>query len=248
MIPTIKAELRKVLTLRSTYFILLFTLLLAIFIAFYIEGIRYNASQAPIDETKLSNVFTTVIAFSSVLGSFVAILLSTHEYRYNTIAYSLTSAKNRSRVLLSKVIVVSCLAVLSALLFGALSLLLVQLGLQIKGVTLADQTFPVWSILWKAVFVSWGFAILGLLLGIAVRVQTAVIAIFLLMPSTIEPLLGLLLKENAAYLPFTALGSVITPPNPAAIASPAKFAFVFMIYLVIGWAITWFLFLRRDAN
>lgn len=248
MIPAIKSEMRKVFSLRSTYFILLFILLLTVFLAFYIEGIKFTQEVASIAPDKLSNVVTTVIAFSSVLGSFVAILLSTHEYRYNTIAYTLTSAKNRTQVLASKAIVVSFLAVISAIIFGVLALLLVKLGLQIKGITLIDQVFPLWSILWKGVFVSWGFAMLGLLLGIAFRLQTAVIAIFLLMPSTIEPLLGLLLKEKAAYLPFSSLGSVITPSNPEAIASPAKFALIFICYLLAGWAITWFLFLKRDAN
>lgn len=248
MIPALKTELRKVLTLRSTYFLMILTLLLTIFIAFYIEGVKSPQGITIGDPTKLRGVVTTVIVFSSVLGAFVAILLSTHEYRYNTITYTLTSAKNRTRVLLSKMLVVSFLAVASALLFGVLALLLIKLGLQIKGVTLVDQIFPLWEVVWKAVFVSWGFAMLGLLLGIAVRVQTAVIAIFLLMPSTIEPLFGLLLKEKAAYLPFSSLGAVITPPGPEAIASPAKFALVFMIYLVVGGAVTWFLFLRRDAN
>jgi hypothetical protein len=64
------------------------------------------------------------------------------------------------------------------------------------------------------------------------------------------------------YLPFTALQQVIQAPTIAGFAAvhPARDAsttgylssvhgaMVFLLYLVVGYIVGWYLFLRRDAN
>ena len=97
----------------------------------------------------------------------------------------------------------------------------------------------------------------GLLLAALVRNLVGAIVILLVVPNTIEGLLSLLLKHNSVYMPFTALQQVVQSPVLANVPkrladtgylSPVKGALVFLCYLVAGWVVTWYLFLRRDAT
>lgn len=85
---------------------------------------------------------------------------------------------------------------------------------------------------------------IGLVLGALLRNQIAAIAAIFMFPSTIEPLMGLILKDNVVYLPFGSLFAV-------AAKSPISYthaALVFSAYMVCSWIIAWVLFLKRDAN
>ena len=87
-------------------------------------------------------------------------------------------------------------------------------------------------------------------LAAIIRQQVGAIAAFFLIPALGEQLLSLLLKDNRIYLPFTALTQV-TMPESAGVQnalSPGKAAFVVVLYIVVGWLVAWYLFLRRDAN
>lgn len=248
MIASLRSEFRKLLTVRSTYFILAIMLAIEIFFAFWATG--YDA-----DAQTLANpgyLGEQVIQAISALGLFitlVGLLLVTHEYRYNTITYTLTAARSRTNVLLSKTIVVSVFAVVASVVFGLLSPLLTALGVHMAGHALVPQTYEVWDILWRTLFFGWGFAMFGLILAVIIRNQIGAIAAILLIPTTIESLIGLLLKNNVVYLPFSSLSAVVmqvtTSPN---VISHVKAALVAAIYIVGGWAIAWILFLKRDAN
>src|SRR5665213_1030095 len=190
MIAATKAEIRKLLTVRSTYIIFTLSVLLAVFFAFYADGLR--AGQTVHDPSKLAGEVTSAISAVALLGALVGVLLMTHEYRYNTIMYTLTSSRNRTRVLLAKIIAVSLFAVVFSLVLAVLSPSLAYLGIHVKGLHLVHQVFPVWSLLWRSIFVGWGFAMLGLLLSVIIRSQVGTIATLFLVPSTVEQLLGLL--------------------------------------------------------
>src|SRR5258708_7634109 len=110
MIASLKSEFRKLLTVRSTYFITCLVTALVIFIAFYIEGWRLTPVGLRDPNQLTGDVFGALNL--TIFGAIVAILLMTHEYRYNTILYTLTNSNSRTRVLFSKVIVVSAYALL----------------------------------------------------------------------------------------------------------------------------------------
>jgi hypothetical protein len=85
----------------------------------------------------------------------------------------------------------------------------------------------------------------GVVLAFLIRSQIGSIAALLLLPGLVEQLLTLVLKNNAMYLPFSVLNSVIhDDPRLSAI----KAAGIFMIYLVIGWLASAVTFAKRDAN
>ncbi|MEK7153194.1 MAG: ABC transporter permease, partial [Patescibacteria group bacterium] len=103
MSEALRSEYRKLFTIRSTYIISGLALLLVGFISFWVMGYK-GASDNP---HLLMDAATMTGQAISLFMTILAILLITHEYRYNTIMYTLTSSNRRSKALLSKAIVVS---------------------------------------------------------------------------------------------------------------------------------------------
>lgn len=244
MLANLKAEFRKVFTVRSTYVILLISLALELFFAFYATA--YHASpRDALDPNLLSGEVVDAINFLGGLCAIVGILLITHEYRYNTIMYSLTSSKNRIRVLASKYVIISVFSVLFAAGFSMLAPLLAKLGFAAHGVTVAPQTFHVGDLLWRVVFFGWGMSMLALTFAAIIRIQVGALAALFLIPGTVEPLLGLLLKKHQAYLPYSSLNAVL---NKSLELSHHQAALIALAYIAVGFVITAFLFQKRDAN
>lgn len=246
--PTLKSEIRKLLTVRSTYIITGLIVLLILLIAGYIEGWRL----APTDLRSPQQFSSDVLGALSltIFGSIIAILLMTHEYRYNTIVYTLTSSNSRSKVLLAKIITISLYAVFITVLAGVLSPLAAYAGIHLHGHSLAPQTVHVWNLTWRSLFYGWTSGMVGLLLAVLIRSQIGAIVTLFLIPGLVEQFLAQLLKHSAVYLPFTARDQVLSTGGAATgggSLTPTKAAFVFMCYLVVGWIVAWILFVRRDA-
>jgi len=250
MIASLRSEFRKLLSVRSTYVLTALVLALVTFIAFYVQGWRFSSMELQ-NPLLLENGIRSALNIA-VFGAIVAILLMTHEYRYNTIMYTLTSSNSRSGVLLSKIIVISCYAIFLALLIASWSVLMTYLGVHLHGHSFVSQTIHINDLLWRSLFYGWSYGMAGLLLAAIMRSQVGAIAALFLLPGLIEQLLGFWLKSDAVYLPFTALSQMIRSGGTTTIGggslSPSKAALVFCIYLMIGWLVAWVLFLRRDAN
>jgi len=253
MIDTLKAELRKLLTVRSTYITSGLALAITIFVSFYIEGYRgLSGSPASIGgagalEEIIVNVASTVAVFTAI----VAVLFMAHEYRHNLIMYTLTASNSRTKVLLAKIATITVYAVLFTVLSTAVAIGSYYIGLALRDVSLPAQAIDFWYISGRVAFYCIANALLGLLLASLLRSIVGSIAILFIASSTIEPLLSLVLKENAIYLPFSALQQVITPGLKIAEAgtlSAGRAVLVSLAYLTAGWLITWWLFRRRDAN
>lgn len=242
--PAIKSEFRKLMTLRSTYYLLGFTLLLVIFFAFFTEGVRGVGENGP---NKLASEVIGAVSVVSSIGAIIGLLSVTQEYRYNTISYTLTLARSRTQVLIAKIVTISVFTLIFTLIMGSLSPVLAYLGLKIGHHSLAAQDFPYVSLLLRSLFVGWGYGMIGLIIGFIVRAQVGAFVTFFLVPSTVEPLLGLLLKTRSSYLPFAAMQNVMQSASEHSL-SHARGALVGGIYIAVGLIISWQLFLRRDAN
>lgn len=251
MLGSFKSELRKIWTIRSTYIVLAFAVLIIVFFAFYVEGVRAGLESTGADNPfKLANMLTSAITSLSMFGALVGILSFTHEYRYNTITYTLTSSKSRTRSLFAKVAAVSLFSLFFTIFVSVLAAGAMYLGLTIGGFTLVPQTVDL-SLLWQVLLVGWGYAMFGLVIAAFIRHQAGAIAAFFLTPALAEQLAGLLLKDNRVYLPFTALSQVVPPQGMTRsdfLLSPSQAALVVMLYIMLTWLIAWYLFLRRDAN
>lgn len=249
MIPALKAEFRKMFTIRSTYFILGFVLVLLVFFGFFVSGWRAEVNQLN-DPGSLAGDITGAVQVISVFLALLAILNITQEYRYNLIAYTLTTSNSRNKVLAAKFILCSIVGIVFALAVGVLSPALSVLGAHAHGLHFAPQTIDHSKLFWECLFYGWGYTIVGLLFGALIRNQIGAIVTILIAPNTVEALLSLLLKHNTIYLPFTALSYVIGQPihqYQGVTMSAPKAALVFTCYLVTGWVVAWVLFLRRDA-
>jgi ABC-2 type transport system permease protein len=253
---TLKAEFYKLFTVRSTYVITGLIVLMIMFFAGYIEGFR-AAPERVADPNFLASEITSAIGAVAGIMALVGLLLVTHEYRYNTITYTLASSKSRTQVLLAKILVVSCYAILFSLFIAFFSPAMTYVGVQLKGLDLTPQIIPVWHFGWRAVFFGWAFSMVAMLIAMLVRSQVGAIVMVFVAPSAVEGILSILLKKNSIYMPFTALQQIISnsgrPPAdaPAEFSlylEPSKAALVFGIYLAVGWVIAWLLFVRRDAN
>lgn len=248
MMNLLKAELRKVFTVRSTYFIIAVVVLLELVFAFYISG--WRATPADLHNTStLATAVTSAISAIAIFGALVALLMFAHEYRYNTIMYTLTASNSRSKVLLAKILVISGFAIVFTLVFGAVSPLLTLAGMYAHHLKLVPQTLHYWDLLWRCLFFGWGYAMAGLVITALIRNQVGAIIILFIVPGSVESLLGLILKSNTVYLPFSSLHQVIGQGRTiTSNLSTIDAALVFSGYLIVAWAAAWILFLRRDAN
>ncbi len=245
MMQTIKAEFRKLLTIRSTYFISVFVLLLDIFFAFYLTGWRMDAADLHNPATLASQV-TSAASLLALFSALIGVILLTQEYRYNTILYTLTASRSRTKVLFAKAIVMSIFAIVFITVVSALSPLLTLLAVHLHGQALTPQHIPYLQLLWRVIFYGWGFAIMALAMAAIIRIQVGAIAVLFLVPGTIEQIAGIFLKNDRIYLPFTALSSVLdTGPVPI---SHLHALVISSVYIVVFWLVAWVLFIRRDAN
>jgi ABC-type transport system involved in multi-copper enzyme maturation permease subunit len=261
MIPNIKAEFRKLFTVRSTYILGGLSLVFLCFYDFYIVGFKGGIHGGPmatlVGPSSPTFLMSQVARAGGVSGpillsTIVAILLMAHEYRYNTILYTLTSSNSRNKTLLAKIIAVTCFTVIFSLGLEILGPALALLGLHAHHIKLGHQIFYYRDYIWRIAFYGWAYGMIGLLLAVLFRnVIVSIVSIFLI-PIAVEPLLDLLLNTSQQqYLPFTALTAVVNSGiirSGPGILSAVSSALVVLVYIVIGWVVAWVLFLRRDAN
>ncbi len=241
---TLKSEFRKLFTIRSTYLLIAFALLINVLFAFYITGWRIGP-EALRDPGYLASQSVSAAGLLALFSALIAVISLTQEYRYNTIMYSLTASKGRLRLLLAKIIIISVFAIAFTALMAFLSPLLTVLAVHMHGQTFVPQHIAYLDLTWRIVFYGWAYAMFGLLLAALIRVQVGAIVALFLIPGMVEQLLGrLLLKQNSVYLPFSANSAVLEK----SMISYQRALLVVLAYLVIGWIIAGWLFARRDAN
>lgn len=244
MKTALKAEFRKILTTRSTYLLLAIALALSCFISFWVFGYK-DVEHASLNSGALLNNLFTIVSVSSLFLSFLAVLLVGHEYRYNLIMYTLTSAKSRRTVFLAKLIAVSVVALFSAAVIIALGYGLFYFGHALNHIDTVNQYIPVIDFIWRAFASILGSVILAFVITMLIRSLIAAVTIILVMPTTVEPLLGLLLKDNTKYLPYTSLGNITNVNGPVSYLFSIK---VVALYALVLGIVAIVLFRRRDAN
>jgi len=247
MIASLKSEARKLLSIRSTYVILIICLALEFIFAFFVVGWHTQPAELANPHYLTSQMLSAVNALS-LLFAVISVLAVTHEYRYNTILYTLTNTKSRSRALLAKFVVVSIFILIASLLFGLLSLILSEAAIHLRHLSLAHQDVQVWSTLWRSMFAGWGFAALAFVMAVIIRVQVGALVVLFIIPSTVEGLIGVLLKNNRVYLPFNALNILLDGGENTVHIPYVRAAFVAGVYIIVGWLVGWYLFLKRDVG
>jgi ABC-2 type transport system permease protein len=246
MIAALKAEIRKILTVRSTYAIVAFALLASAFICGFANGYKASVQQLQ-DPSVLQKSILVSAMICAIFAALVGILSLTHEYRYNTILYTLTANRSRTVALLAKIVAVTIFSILVTVLIAVTAPFFTLIGAQIAGHSMSAQQIWYSDIVWRVLLYGWGYAMIALLIATLMRNQVAAIVGLFIIPSTVESILTLLIKEKAAYLPFHLLSSIIDK-TPAPAMQPSRASLWFLLYMVVGWVVAWALFMRRDAN
>lgn len=254
MIATVRAEFRKFFTVRSTYVVSVLALILIAIMAFYVEGYRgiSGSAASALTDRALTEIIVNGVTTVSVFGAIISLLFMVHEYRHNTIVYTLTASNSRTKVLIAKAAVVIAYVTLFSAVAGLFAAGCYYLGLSLRGANLPGQTFEAFPLIGKTLFFNISYGLIGLMAGALTRNIAASIAALLILPAVVEPLLGLLLKHNAAYLPFAALDKVIalenSQPAVGGELSAVRAMMAVCAYVAAGWLISWLLFLKRDAS
>lgn len=249
MTTTIKSELRKLLTVRSTYILVLVALAFTALLTFYFMGLRGGASDIPgsdLTPHTLQEIVSGAAGLGALFAAIIAILFMAHEYRYNTIAYTLTANASRTKVLVAKALVMSVFSAAFGLLLIGFGIATYYLGLSLRGASLPPQEFEIIGQLGPVVLYYIGYALLGLMIAGITRNLNGALASLMVYSIMIEPLLGMLLKENAKYLPVAALDGIVGASLMSPLSTAAAIG-VSAVYLGVGALITWVLFMRRDA-
>ncbi len=247
---TIKAEFLKLFTIRSTYIMIILSIILITVFAFYFEGYKGNTGSpaSTLAPEALQEIVSNSAGLTVTFASIISILFMAHEYRYNTIMYTLTSNVRRGRVLFAKVATIILFSIGYGLLAVGLAIGCYMAGLSLRDATLPPQSFEVLEHVGKVVFYFMGYALIGLLLAMLTRSVVMAIGTLLIFPITFEPLLSIILKEDAKYLPFTALDSTVGASMMPNVLPPGDAITVTCAYLAAIMLVTWLLFVRRDAN
>lgn len=252
----LRSEFRKLLTVRSTYVMFIVAILIVGLLAFWVEGYKGigGSPASMLTDKALETIFKSSAMVAATFGGIMAVLYAVHEYRYNMIVYTFTAANSRTKVLLAKFITMVMYAVIFSFICGAIGIGLYYLGLHFRDASLPAQNIDWLNATGKVLFYNIAQILIALMIGIVTRSIAAGIAIIFLIPITIEPLLGLVLKQKAAYLPFAALERVAYGEGAGMVEvvpgelSVTRAIVVSTIYLVSAAAITWLLYLKRDAN
>jgi len=247
MIPAIRSEFRKLLTVRSTYINVAICLAIVALFAGFGSGFRMEKASAH-DAGYLMSQSMSAIVFVGMILAFVGLLLAGHEYRYNTIMYTLTSTNRRHKVLASKFVAITVFAIVASLLVAFFSPLCTIVGAHLAGKTLGPQHFDTWSVIWRSVVTGWGYAMYAFILLLIIRNQIGAIVTYLLVPLIGENILMQLFKNIGKNLPFTALQAVSQPTALGNHTTTAHSVMVVLIYVAIGLLVSTVLFVRRDAN
>lgn len=245
-----KAELRKLLTIRSTYIMVIIGTLLIVILSFWVNGYKGIGGSASSQLTSgaIDEIVMQATGVGVLFCMIIAILFTAHEYRYNTIIYTLTSESKRSKVLISKVLTITAFSIVLGLFFAILGYLTYKLGILLRGADLPAQNISLSTALLKISFFYMGYALFATFSSFIARSVVASVSIMFMIPAMVEPLLSPVLSENSKYLPFVALNSTISSSSSPNTLASGDAIVVTGFYILIMFFVTLALFIRRDAN
>lgn len=253
MFSTIKSDFRKLFTVRSTYFLTAIAILLTGGVSLYFQG--YKADAADLTPAAIQGVIAMSATIAAIFIGIIAILFMAHEYRYNTIMYTMTANASRTKVLLSKLVTISIFSAIAGLVISFVAAGCYVLGVNLQGATLPTQNFDVLSQVGRIAAYFVGYGLVGVLATSLIRNLVGAIVFFFIVPSSLEPLIGnLILKgDKAEYLPFHSLDSIILTGSGSMGTTAAKLTvndslLLTALYLFITIVVAWALFLKRDVN
>ncbi len=241
MTALIRSELIAVRTLRTTYIVPIALLgLVGLIVGASMAEAGDPGTTTP-DELREPLVITAGI-MSAVFVAVFAVIRVGGEYRYETISHRFL-AGSRLRVLVAKLVTYAALAAVVSLFAIGLGLAIAAPVVASKDLTLGYSGAEVLQLFGSVLLGAMLFAALGVAITFICRSQPAALLVVIgLFPA--EKVLGILLDENASYMPYGLLQSLLDQGN----ASPLAGAVVLTAVTAGTCAVAWALLERRDVT
>jgi ABC-type transport system involved in multi-copper enzyme maturation permease subunit len=263
MIDALRFEWVRIRTLRSTYWLGAFAVVLTAAVAFIIAFATRNDSDA-LGSATVGEVLTGggsfAIPFVPIFMAITGVFATGHEYRHGTIQPTLTTIPQRSVLLTAKIVIVAFAAILITLVSLVLNY---GIGMLFWGEapSLADQ--PLNEALPGYLVYVVIYAVLGLALGQLFRGVPSALVILLVVPLVVETLIAGLslvpaldwLQPSLKFLPFSAGGQLMATEAVNNNGDGPDFDYfdrwvsggVFAIFVAVILIVAWTLFKKRDA-
>lgn len=195
---TLRSELLKLQTTRSP----LWTLLAVVVLSLGFAGVQASVGSArmPLEPGRVAMGVTT---FAVPVLLILAALTVTGEYRTGMIKTTFLATPSRTRVLTAKAIVAAVFSGVSTVAMVIASVVLVRIvGTERQTVELGFDDPEVWRTVGAVGLYAALGSVLAVGLGALVRHSAGVIAILLMLPFVVEPLLGTIPKVGERVGPF----------------------------------------------
>jgi ABC-2 type transport system permease protein len=241
MSALLRSELLQLRTLRNTYIVPIALLALVGLIVGASMGDAGEPGTTTPDQLREPLVITAGI-MSAVFVAIFAVIRVGGEYRYETISQRFL-AGSRARVLIAKLVTYAALAAVLSLLAIGLGLAIASPVVASKDLTLDYSGADVVQLFGSVALGAILFAALGVAIAFICRSQAAALLVMIgLFPA--EKVVGILLDENASYMPYGLLQSLLDQGN----ASPLVGAIVLTVVTMAMCALAWVLLERRDVT
>jgi ABC-2 type transport system permease protein len=241
MSALLRSELLQLRTLRNTYIVPIALLALVGLIVGASMGDAGEPGTTTPDQLREPLVITAGI-MSAVFVAVFAVIRVGGEYRYETISQRFL-AGSRARVLIAKLVTYAALAAVLSLLAIGLGLAIASPVVASKDLTLDYSGADVVQLFGSVALGAILFAALGVAIAFICRSQAAALLVMIgLFPA--EKVVGILLDENASYMPYGLLQSLLDQGN----ASPLVGAIVLTVVTMAMCALAWVLLERRDVT
>jgi ABC-2 type transport system permease protein len=195
------AERIKLSTTRSALWTAVIVAALSLGVAALQATSAYDASRLPPQRAALG-----VAVFGVPLLMIMASMTVTAEYRSGTIRTTFMATPNRSLVLITKAVVTSVVAGLYTAVMVILSVIVARLlAKPLVGSDLSFAALATWRVVGAIAVYAMLAAVLGVGTGALVRYSAGAVALLLVWPLIVEPMLGSLpgiSTEIGPYLPF----------------------------------------------
>jgi ABC-2 type transport system permease protein len=272
MTDALRFEGLRLSTIRSTYWSLSLGLLLCGLVALGFGLDTRGTDVGPAEATLLLTAGGESLPFSLMgfAAALVGIFATGHEYRYGTILPTLTAMPRRSALLAAKLLVVVAASAVAAVVVAASAVAAVAViavcwlvGTVTRGEPLPLVQGPIPAVTGGHVVLVMLYGLLGATLGQLTRSIPAAVAIMLVTPLLIEPVIAALsglsalswLREVVPFLPFTAgmrlvgAGLAGASEGQSVLDPLARWegGLVFAGFTALLLALAWILFERRDA-
>jgi ABC-type transport system involved in multi-copper enzyme maturation permease subunit len=248
---TLKAELTKLYTLRSTWLMIAISISTTIGIAALACADQASSWNDMTPKARLafdatSQSLVGVLFATLILGS-VAVRSITSEYTSGMIRVTFAAISRRRQVLAAKAIALAASAVAVTLVGNALAYILGQAILSSKHIeSKASDPGVVKAIFFGAIAVSL-FTVIGLALGTMMRRTAAATTTLALLVIGGQLLAAALPRGARRFLPSSALESTVTVVRTSDMLSPGAALLTLLTIAVIAQGIAKLLLARRDA-